>query len=108
MSLKNIVNRLKSMNSQNICFGMSSPVEDWHEEQRKIFLRGMSKYALNLYERNKDIKTFTKLAMSDPEDKSHEKMVADLVKDGKILDTTDTDKIFDLSSNEKLYDDLGI
>ena len=102
MSLKNIVNRLKSMNSQNICFGMSSPVEDWHEEQRKIFLRGMSKYALNLYERNKDIKTFTKLAMSDPEDKSHEKMVADLVKDGKILDTTDTDKIFDLSSNKKL------
>jgi len=108
MSLKNIVNRLKSMNSQNICFGMSSPIEDLHEQQRKIFLRGMSKYALNLYERNKDIKTFTKLAMSNPEDKSHERMVSSLVKEGKILDTTNTDKILELSSNKKLYDDLGL
>ena len=108
MSLKSIVNRLKSINSQNVCFGMSSPFEDMQEQQRKIFLRGMSKNALNLFERNSDIKKFTKLALSDPEDKSHENLMYSLVRNGKIIDVSDSNKISALSRNEKLLDDLGI
>ena len=108
MSLKTIVNRLKSMNSQNVCFGMSSPLDDLQERQRKIFLRGMSKYALNLYERNKDIKNFTKLALSDPEDKSHDGLVKSLLNSGKIVDALDSNNIMELSENEKLLDDLDL
>ena len=107
MSLKSIVNKIRSMNTQNVYFGMSSPIDDLHEKQRKIFLRGMSKYALELYVKKNDIKNFTKLALSDPEDKKQEDVLSSMIKSGKIADVLDDSMASKLSENEKLLEDLG-
>ncbi|MBR1461075.1 hypothetical protein IJ596_05535 [bacterium] len=106
-SLKSIVKKIRTMNSQNTYFGATSPIEDLHDKQRKIFLRGMSKYALDLYVRKKDIKSFTKIAMSNPEDNSQEDIVDSLIKSGKVSDIISGSAVDRLSSNKKLLDDLG-
>lgn len=82
---------------------ISSPAEELKKESRNSFLRGLSKHALNLYVKKSDIKNFTKLALSNPEDKSHNKLVEEL----DIIDPWGDD-LFDLANNENFLKDLGL
>ena len=68
---------------------------------QKIFLKSLSEHALNLYQRKTDINNFTMLALSNPEDTTHN----DLVKE-KELDEYDV--LFDLTNNEEFLKDLGL
>ena len=72
-----------------------------------LFLNKLSTHALNLYEKKCDIKNFTKLVLSDPENTSHNKMVEDLFKD-KVLDPLEEKILKELSCNEALRRDLGL
>ena len=71
------------------------------------FSKMISKRALKLYERQCDIKRFSKLVLSDPENLSHEKMVEDLINSG-VKDYSSEDEIDLLTTNERLMKDLGI
>ena len=67
----------------------------------------ISQEALSIYERENDIKKFTSLAMTDPENLSHNSYVEDLLKKG-ITDPYEDDVLSSLVNNSKLWDDLAI
>ncbi len=104
---KKLAKQLKAENDANSSFSMSSPMEAMQEQAKKTFLKRLSKHALNLYERKTDINNFTKLVLSDPENKSHEDIVDKLFNKG-VVDPFSEDAIFNLSDNERFLRDLGL
>lgn len=105
---KKLAKQLKAANDENSCFPMSSPVNSLKEEAKTAFLKGLSKHALNLYERKTDITNFTKLALSNPENTTHNKIVDDLFRSNGTVDPFSEDALFSLSENEKFLKDLGL
>jgi len=67
----------------------------------------ISDEAVNLYQKEQDVKQFNTLAMSDPEDMSHEEIVAGLFNKG-VSDVFSDETIKSLSANQILMDDLDI
>ena len=61
--------------------------------------------ALNLYQKEQDIKKFTSLALSDENDSSHLKLVEEAFSKGSISPFFD-DNLENLLSNQKLWDDI--
>lgn len=105
---KKLAKQLKAANDENSCFPMTSPVNSLKEETKTAFLKGLSKHALNLYERKTDITNFTKLALSNPENTTHNKIVDDLFRSNGTVDPFSEDALFSLSENEKFLKDLGL
>lgn len=67
----------------------------------------ISDKAMQLIERDNDIKKFTKLAMSDKNDNSHLALMEELFSQG-ISDPFEEDILSDLAENSDLWDDLGL
>jgi hypothetical protein len=84
---------------------MTNPVN--MEVAENEFLNRMSKHALNLYEKQCDIKKFSKLVLSNPENTSHNEMVEALLKEN-VLDPLSDEVIKELANNDALLDDLGL
>lgn len=105
---KRLAKQLKVDNDENVSFLMSSPFKSLQEETKDSFLKSLSKHALNLYERKTDVKNFTKLALSNPENTSHNKIVDELFGQDGVVDPFEDDKLFELSDNARLLRDLGL
>lgn len=67
----------------------------------------ISQDAINLYEKEQDVKKFNTLAMSDPEDMSHEEIIANLFNRG-ASDPFSDESITELAGNQKLLEDLNL
>ena len=67
----------------------------------------ISNKAMQMYQRELDIKNFTQLATSDPENTSHEKLMEELFSKG-VVDVFEDNTIASLSTNKSLIDDLGL
>lgn len=65
----------------------------------------ISSTALQLYQKDKDVKAFTQLALSDPDDMSHNAKVAEKMLSGEI-DTGEGNVLDELFSNQKFIGDL--
>lgn len=66
----------------------------------------ISDEAVNLYTKEQDVKQFNTLAMSNPEDLSHEEIISNLFSNG-VTDPYSNDVIEELASNKKLLSDLS-
>jgi len=99
--LEKLVGQLNTKKVQNQSSMATSPFESPFCDDKKNILKRLSQQALNLYQKKTDIKNFTKLALSNPENTSHN----DLVKE-KELD--EYDLLFDLSNNDEFLKDLGL
>ena len=75
--------------------------------KKSVFLDKLTKTAVNMYERNCDIKNFTKLALSNPENNSHNEIMDELFAKG-VLDISDDEKLLELSDNTRFLRDLGL
>ena len=95
MNSANIVN-LAQMRSALHKNGYSNPYVDKTE---------ISSNAMELFQRDLDINKFTKLATSDPEDKSYISQVEQLFKDG-VIDVYEDDVLEELVNNSKLWEDI--
>ena len=102
--IKNLVQKLKSMNGVLEQHNVTSPIL----KSENKFLTIMSERALNLYERKSDIKKFTRLAMSNPEDSSHENIIDELFAKGIAKDYLSDDNLIKLSDNSKILKDLNL
>lgn len=65
----------------------------------------ISDEAVNLYQKDLDVKNFTKLSMSNPDDMSHEELISGLFDKG-VSDIFSDETIEELASNPKLLEDL--
>lgn len=79
--------------------GMTSPVSS--------VLKNLSKHALDLYVKKADINKFTKLALSNPQDKSHNEIVKKLFEQENIIDPLSEENLSGLIGNENFLKDLG-
>ena len=84
----------------------SNPINCQNREQ--IFLNKMTKNAVNLYEKQADIKKFTNLVLSDPENDSHNKLVDALFSHGIVNISEEDEKLSKLSDNTRFLKDLGL
>ena len=100
---KKLALQLKLANEKNK--NITSPFSEELKKKKNEFLKGLSKKAVELYEKQKDIKKFTKLVLSDPENLSHNKYVDELFENG---DPFVDDKLAHLADNKKLLKDLGL
>lgn len=66
----------------------------------------ISDTAIKLYEREKDVKRFTELALSDADDKSADALVISKAMDGEIS-IDDDDAVFSLLSNEDFLNEIA-
>ena len=66
----------------------------------------ISSNAMELFQRDLDIKKFTKLAAENPEDLSYMEKMQELFADG-VLDPFEEDVMSKLVTNSKLWDDLN-
>lgn len=106
---KKLAKQLRTNNiTEESCFPMGSPVRSLKEETKSNFLKSLSRHALNLYERKTDINNFTRLALSDPENTSHNEIVDQLFGKEGYKDPFEDDALFSLSDNEKFLRDLGL
>lgn len=97
-----ITNKLRKTSQEN----STVTVPEWIERDNDFF-KIISKRALSLYERQCDVKKFSKLVLSDPENNSHEEMVSELFKTG-VKDYLDDNSLDRLCDNKKFLDDLGL
>lgn len=72
-----------------------------------VFLNKMTHSALNLYEHKCDVKNFSKLVLSDPENESHNRIMDELFASG-VKDPFEENKLTQLSDNKRFLRDLGL
>lgn len=88
---------------------VTNPLKSPYQNLDKSLLideTAISNQAINLYQKEQDIKQFANLAMSDPEDMSHEEILANLFDKG-VVDPFSDDVFGALSQNQKLWNDLA-
>ena len=85
----------------------TNPITVNFDGNKNEFLNKLTHSVLNLYERQSDIKKFTKLALSDPENDSHNEIVEELFTQG-VIDFDDDVKLMELSDNSRFLRDLGL
>ncbi len=84
-----------------------NPLDVDFEGRKSVFLDKLTRTAVNMYERKCDIKNFTKLALSDPENNSHNKIMDELFSKG-VIDPSDDERLLELSDNSRFLKDLGL
>ncbi len=104
---KQLAEKLNSKNKKNSNIGMIKPIDVNFDLSKNEFLESLSRHALKLYEKQCDIKNFSKLVLSNPENTSHNEIVDELLKKG-IVDPLEDEKLEQLANNSKLLKDLGL
>ena len=84
-----------------------NPLEVDFDHRKNVFLDKLSENAVKLYEKECDIKNFSKLVLSNPENDSHNKIMDELFSKG-VVDVTDDEKLAELSDNKRFLRDLGL
>ena len=67
----------------------------------------ISSNAMQLFQKDLDVKKFTKIAMENPEDISYLSRMRELFDDG-VVDVFEDDVLSELVNNTKLWDDLEL
>lgn len=86
---------------------MSLPMGEEFITPKNVFFKIMAEKAVELYEKQSDINKFKALAMSDPENNSHEEIMKNLFKNG-VVDPYEDLKFAELSDNKRFLRDLGL
>lgn len=104
---KKLAQQLKMTNFKSNTLPVSVPLGDEFLTPKNEFLKNLSKKAVELYEKQVDINNFSKLVLSNPENKTHNDLVSKLFDDG-VTDPFVDDKLADLADNKRFLRDLGL
>lgn len=102
---KKLAERLNIANARKINYKMTVPFEKRYPKEE--FLNGLTQRAVDMYEKQCDINRFTELALSDPENMSHNQIMDELFADG-VVDPFLDEKLDMLSDNRRFLRDLGL
>lgn len=105
---KKLVSKISSQRKQKAVQGMINPLVSDYDNEKNEFLDKLSRQAVQMFEKKCDIKNFSKLVLSDPENTSHIEMTQEMIKQGKIVDPFEDEKLAELADNEKFLRDLGL
>lgn len=88
----------------------TNPINNPYRNNDKNLLideTAISDEAVNLYQKEQDVQKFTNLAMSDPNDMSHEDIIAGLFSKG-VSDPFSDETLQQLAGNKNLLSDLEL
>ncbi len=105
---RKLVSKFDNQRKQKAVQGMLNPVVLESEDNKNEFLDELSKRAVEMFEKKCDIKNFSKLVLSDPENTSHIEMTQEMIKQGKIVDPFEDEKLAELADNQRFLRDLGL
>lgn len=103
--IKKLAKQNRMTNVKAVEFPVSKPFDGQNLLSENGLLSKLTKRVLDEYEKKSTIKKFTRLAMSDADDLSHNDLVKDFYEKNNILQEN---LIKELSQNKKLWDDLGL
>lgn len=89
---------------------VTNPINNPYKNLDKNLLideTAISNEAVNLYQKEQDVKQFNSLAMSNPEDLSHEEIISNLFSSG-VSDPLSDEAASGLANNSNLLSDLGL
>ena len=89
---------------------MTNPINNPYQNMDRSLLideSAISNQAVSLYQRDLDVRSFTKLAMSNPENTSADNIVEGLFDKG-ISDPYSDNAVTELVSNTRFLEDLGL
>lgn len=89
---------------------VTNPVSNPYKNTDKSLLideYAISDEAVKMYQKEQDVNKFTSLAMSNPEDMSHEEIISALFSKG-VSDPFSDEVLSSLASNENLLKDLSL
>lgn len=89
---------------------VTNPINNPYKNIDKSLLideTAISDTAVTLYQKEQEVKQFTPLVTSNPEDTSHEQLISALFNRG-VSDPLSEESISSLSGNKKLLEDLGL
>ena len=104
---KKLAQRLREYSSKTNTAPVTLPFKDEFIEPKNEYLKKLSKKAVELYEKQTDINNFSKLVLSDPENKNHNDLVNKLFNEG-VADPFIDDKLEQLADNKRFLKDLGL
>lgn len=110
-SVNNDLNSGSLDNKISVSGVVTNPINNPYKNMDKSLLideTAISDEAVNLYQKEQDINQFNKLAMSNPDDLSHDQIIAGLFSEGGVSDPLSDEMAGVLSRNEKLLEDLGL
>ncbi len=88
----------------------TNPINNPYNNDNKNYLideTAISNEAVNLYQKEQDVKQFTNLATSDPTDLSHEQIISNLFGNG-VSDLFSNETFSELANNQNLLNDLEL
>ena len=106
----NGINLNNDKDTMSISSVVTNPISNpYKNTDRNILIdeSAISQEAYNRYQKEQDIKQFTSLAMSNPEDLSHEKIISSLFQKG-IIDPFSDEAVTALANNDKLLKDITL
>ena len=104
---KKLAQRLRDYSTKTNTAPQTLSFGDIFITPKNEYLKDRTKKAVELYEKQTDISNFSKLVLSNPENKSHNDMVKKLFDDGAADPFVD-EKLADLANNQKFLRDLGL
>jgi len=110
VNLNNELNSSSLDNSISVSGVATNPINNPYKNLDKNLLideTAISDEAINMYQKEQDVNQFSNLAMSDPNDLSHEDIIAGLFSKG-VSDPLSDEMAQELSGNQKLLGDLGL
>ena len=84
-----------------------NPLEVDFDHRKNVFLDKLSENAVKINKKECDIKNFSKLVLSNPENTDHNEMVKELFDDG-VTDPFIDEKLSILADNKRFLNDLGL
>ncbi len=102
-----IVSKIENANKQKAAQGMANPISATFQPAKNDFLDKLTKRAVMMFEKNCDIKNFSKLVLSDLDNDSHIEIAKELNSKG-ITDPFEDEKLANLADNERFLKDLGL
>ena len=101
-----MLDRISNDRNEAISQNSSSGIYNTDDSDLFVDESNISDAAIKLYERERDVQKFTKLALSDMDDKSADALVISKAFDGDIS-IDDDDAIFSLLSNEDFLNEIA-
>ncbi len=101
---KKLVQKLRQQEKERSTSYMTSPL--CFPAEKKFGT--LSEHALSLYEKKADVKKFTKLAMSDPDNLDYKRIMDDLFMNKRILDPLEESYVVEMVGNDNFLRDLGL
>lgn len=102
-----VISKIEINKNKKVAQGMGNPISASYKPAKNDFLDKLTQRAVTMFEKNCDIKNFSKLVLSDMDSTTSDAITKEFNSKG-IIDPFEDEKLAELANNEKFLKDLGL